>query len=590
MYPVWAYPLGLIGLATLPALLAVYLLRHRHRRLPVSALFLWNFAQPPRRGGARLKRSPLPPIFWLETILLALLALAAADPLFPRADARRELLVVLDAGVAMQAPGPNGAPALEQALRQVRREFRSEPWRRRRVIEAADTPTVRVDATETGSALAQLDGFSARAPRSDLAAALTLAMRLAGSADAILVVTDRPPAAPPEDPRLRWIALGAASANVAITDALRGPDNAGGEVCVTEIANFSGEQKTLTLFMEQGIRSEQAARFVLDAGARQRVRLNVPDARAPLTLRLEPDDDFMVDNQVVLCPEPLPRLPVSLRMQPESLHATLLRKALTAGGRVAGAPTDGASSPPTPALIFRDAAEPESVYPPWTVVLHSPPEPQPFAGPFLRTTRHPLIEELALDGVLWGAQSSYPLPGVPVLCLADGTPLIAIADGPVLHLQWAPEQSTLQRTPDWPILIDNLLAWRTESLPAGQPRNMPLGARAVWESPDSGFATVRHPDGSVARLPSREGMTIFKPDQPGLYRIEPPRGEAFETGVNLLAPATSDLRARGAGEWGTRLSPEGRVATRVSSAGFLLLAALALFAGHGWLIVKGRGL
>jgi hypothetical protein len=586
----FAFPWALPGLIALPALLAVYWLRRRHRQLPVSALFLWNFAQPPRKGGAQMRRLPLPPVFLLELAILILLVLAAADPLLRRGDARRELLVVLDAGAAMQAPGADGSPAIEQARARLRREFRAEPWRRLRVIEARANPVLRVDATDAVQAEEQMRGFKPWAPHRDLSPALALAARLAGPADTILVATDRPPTEPPADARLRWIALGRALPNLAIVDALRGAAMDGGEVCLAEIVNWSDEPRAVVLFMDQNDRSERVAEFTLDAGGRQRVRQPVPDPERPLILRLEPADDFPLDNQTILCPEPRMPVAVAVRTRAETPLSDLLLKALAAGGRAAFAGTDE-TVPFIPQLVFREPDEAgHTAYPPWTVVLHHPPQARPFAGPFLRTSRHPLIEELTLDGVLWGARSDYKLPGTPLLLLADGVPLIAAERGPVLHVQWAPEQSTLQRGPDWPILIDNLLTWRAQSLPAGQPRNLPLGARAAWENPAGADATVRRPDGSAASLPTRDGVSVFEPDEPGLYRIELPDGRRFETAVHWQAPATSDLRARAAGEWGEALPPPGRALTRRSSAWFLLLAALALFAGHTALVLKGVGL
>ncbi len=583
-----AYPLGLTGLAAIPLLAVIYLLRRRHRRLPVSALFLWEHAHRPRAAGARLRWSRFPPIFLLELAILLCLVLAAADLLLPRRGARRELLVVLDAHVAMQAPGPDGTPALATALQRLRREIRSESWARIRVIEAGGAPVLRVDAPDAATALAQLDGFRARAPRHDPGAALALASRLAGSADAILVLSDRAPPTPPEDERLRWIAVGTPRPNLAIIDALRGEDPQGGELCLIEVANFSDREHPATVRLEQGGRMEPGFAFTLAAGARRRLRLPIPEADAPLILHLEPDDDFMADNRVVLCPVSRGRVSIAVGTDAASPRTALLLKALAAGGR-ATATTPGSGE--TAVLRFLDVdGEAPGVIPPWTVALHTPPSPRVMEGPFLRTGWHPVSEELELDGVLWGAQPGYTLPGTPILSLADGTPLLTEAEGPVLHLQWVPAFSTLQRTPGWPVLIDNILAWRSDSLPAGMSRNLALGAVATWDNAAAGPLTVRHPDGTVSRLTPGDTLAVFEPAEPGLYRLEPSAGEPFELAVNLLAPDTSDLQVRGTGEWGTSLSPDARAVTRVSSMWILIMAALVLLGIHDRLIAGGRGL
>lgn len=593
MMPLFANPVGLAGLAALPLLLAIYLLRRRYRRQPVSALFLWNHALPPRKSGTRLTPTRLPWIFFLELLILSLLALAAADPLIPRRDAQRELLVVLDAGIAMRAPGEDGVSAVETALQRLRREFRAEPWSRVRVIEGRSQPVMRVDAADAGQATAQLAGFRANAPVRDLAPALALANRLAGSADALLVVTDRPPSQPPGDPRLRWLALGTARPNLAIVDALRGPTADRGEVCLVEVANLSDVWQDAALFMEAGASAANQntqrleRQFRLEPGGRFRLRLPVIDPERPIRLRLEPADDFALDNAVDLSPIADPRITVAMDLDPEALHTALLMRALRAAGRVQFAAADTGAMPGEPMLTFREPAGDAGYYPAWTVVWHRPAQSQAFSAPFLRSGEHPLTEELSLDGVWWGAQPEYALPGTPLLSLADGSPLLTVSDGPVIHIQWTPERSTLQRTPDWPILIDNLLTWRTGSLPAGQPRNLPLGAGVRWEMPDAKSASVRQPDGSSLILESIGGAMMFTPSEPGSYHVALPDGNAFRLSVNVLNSTTSDLRERGAGEWGERFSPTGRTVSRVSIAWILLLAAVCLCGVHAWVATGG---
>ncbi len=592
MIPFLANPLGLLGLAALPLLVGIYLLRRRHRRLPVSALFLWNHALPPRQGGTRVHPARLPWLFLLELAILTLLALAAADPLIPRRDANRNLLIVLDATIAMRAPGKDGTPAVELARQRLRREFRAEPWRRIRVIEARAQPVMRVDATTVAEATAQLEAFRAHEPQRDIAPALALANRLAGPADALLVLTDRPPAEPPTDPRLRWIAVGASRPNLAIVAALRGSAADGSEICRIEIANFSDSRQTATLLLEtengeEGEARTQPQAVTLAPGARQALRVPAPRPDVPLRLRLEPGDDFMLDSVVDLGPDPETPLSVAVALDPESAPAHWLHRALRAADRARLLDPASPDRSGPPALTFREPAPDPVAYAAWTVVWHRPAQARALRGPFLRGSPHPLTEELALDGVWWGAQPSYALPGRPLLSLADGTPLLAVSDGPVLHMQWNPELSTLQHTPDWPILIDNLLTWRARTLPAGQPRNLALGGRIHWQSPGSAPATVHHPDGSRTTLDPHENTMVFRPAEPGRYRIVLPDGEPLHVSVNLLNATTSDLRGRGAGEWGHRFSPTGRAMSQVSIAWLLLLAALALCAAHAGLATKG---
>src|SRR5438105_4241942 len=116
-------PLALIGLASLPALAVIYLLRNRFRRYPVSSLMLWVNQKRLTSGGRRFERLQTPLLFFLELLILALFVLAAAGPRFGRAAANRPLVVVLDDSFSMLAGGKDStrlraAAALLGELRQ----------------------------------------------------------------------------------------------------------------------------------------------------------------------------------------------------------------------------------------------------------------------------------------------------------------------------------------------------------------------------------------------------------------------------------------------------------------------------------------
>jgi hypothetical protein len=109
--PLLSAPLALLGLALLPALAAVYMLRHKVKRLPVSALFLWRDARPLPEGGVKLQRLATPLLFFLELLALSLLVAAAAAPLTSCGGRRIPLALVLDDSYSMRAGGRERAKA-----------------------------------------------------------------------------------------------------------------------------------------------------------------------------------------------------------------------------------------------------------------------------------------------------------------------------------------------------------------------------------------------------------------------------------------------------------------------------------------------
>jgi len=97
------YPLALIGLASIPVLVAIYVLRNRFRRRTVSSLVLWRFRTQSQMGGAKIHRLRLPLLFFLELLALVLLVAAAAGPRWKSPQAERPLIVVLDDSFSMRA-------------------------------------------------------------------------------------------------------------------------------------------------------------------------------------------------------------------------------------------------------------------------------------------------------------------------------------------------------------------------------------------------------------------------------------------------------------------------------------------------------
>src|SRR5687767_4447502 len=105
MLPLFATPWAFAALAAVPALAAIYWLRNRYRRVPVSSLMFWAEQRQAREGGLRVQRLQAPLLFFLELAAILLLILAAAGPSLPSAQGTRSLVVVLDDSFSMQAGG-----------------------------------------------------------------------------------------------------------------------------------------------------------------------------------------------------------------------------------------------------------------------------------------------------------------------------------------------------------------------------------------------------------------------------------------------------------------------------------------------------
>src|SRR6266849_9874766 len=92
-------PTGLYGLLALPLLLIPYLIRKRPRRVVFSSLLLFAnlTASASGRPWGKLR---LPPIFFLQLLLLTLLFLALGEPVFSVHPTN--IAIVLDNSASMQ--------------------------------------------------------------------------------------------------------------------------------------------------------------------------------------------------------------------------------------------------------------------------------------------------------------------------------------------------------------------------------------------------------------------------------------------------------------------------------------------------------
>ena len=181
MIPTFTFPLGFLSLLAIPGLIAIYLLRTRSRRYPVSSLMLWVNQQQARQGGLRVERLQTPLLFFLELLAIILLALAVAAPIIRTTRGAIPLMVVLDDSFSMlvgtdETPKSRAIAALEEQL--AAQGFNPLTNRRyvvRYVLAGTEPQMLNEAARTTGEAIAQLEAWRCLSPSADLEAAISLA-------------------------------------------------------------------------------------------------------------------------------------------------------------------------------------------------------------------------------------------------------------------------------------------------------------------------------------------------------------------------------------------------------------------------------
>ena len=231
----FAFPLAFVALLAVPALVAIYWLRSRHKRQPVSTLMLWMDQREAREGGVLIHRLQTPLLFFLELLTILLLILAAARPAVNARDSARSLTIVLDDSFSMLAGSSDSSRS--RALAAVEKEIHNGRYSSVRLIVAGETPQI------LGEAARDLDRellkeWRCQSPSADLAEAISFAFALGGNRPRILVATDQPPPEEPTDGRLEWWSFGTAGHNVAFVNATRSARDPQ-ERCLLEVANLS---------------------------------------------------------------------------------------------------------------------------------------------------------------------------------------------------------------------------------------------------------------------------------------------------------------------------------------------------------------
>jgi hypothetical protein len=584
MLPFFTYPLAFWGFLALPVLVAIYWLRTRHRRQPVSSLMLWLDPNESPQSGTRLDRLRTPLLFFLELLALTLLVLAAADPHVPLRQSVRPLLVVLDDSFSMQAGGEQSPR--NQAARALAEELKRRPRPSIRFFLAGENAQALGEtAHTTPEALDRLRDWRCRASSAQLQETLAFASELGGELPLLLVLTDHAP--PHELPRgrVQWWAFGQPRANLALVNAVRTPHE-GGERCLLEIANYSDEPREPVLIIETGEPPAPLQRSAVRLRPRQTRRVIVPlkERTTLLRARLE-HDDLAIDNQVSLLPVAVKPIRTDVRIEDKTLRE-LIDRALRATGHALPDKKE-------PDLVVTDQAEPpEDRGDAWVVHVLVEKNAVSYTGPFVLDRNHPLTEGLSLQGVVWGAGKSRTLPGSPVL-LAGDVPLLTDAEMPAgahtLHVRLRPDLSTLPDAPAWPVLVWNLLRWRTEQKPGLKRANLRLGEQA-----ELSFATPRErvtllrPDGTRQTVPVQDRRLIVRGDDVGFWSIEAAE-ESASFAVNALSPAESDLSGCISRRWGDWLDETSLRLEYQSIAWILLLLILAIAAVHLVLVARGPG-
>jgi Ca-activated chloride channel homolog len=555
----FATPLGLLALLAIPAIVAIHLFRRRFPARSVAGLFLWQIARQTPEGGGKIARLPITTSLVLECLAALALALILAGARLSSAGVSPHLVVLLDDSASMAGVNARGESTRDRAVRRVLEEVDRLGNRARvTLVESGERPSVLVGpAARAAEVQPGLDTWQPEAPHHSLALGLRLARELAGSTGRLMVMSDVTPSprGPPGEDGILWVSVGEPLANVGITAAERTttPAEGRGAVALT-LGNHSDSPVRRRVSVSAGDKEVLARELDVPPGVSS-VTFPLPAGLPPVRVTLA-GDALARDNEVILA-EPRPRVVAVENRLPDGRGRQALVKAL---GALAGVTYAESGH-----LVFGEAGELDRPSPPgvWRVGFGRAPsawlakgEPRDFVGPFVLEKRHPLLLGITLGGVVW--PGAMPLAAGAVHPLVSGGDQVLVGmpalsgstrTEPAILVNLDLDRTNLIRSPDWPILISNLIEMRRQSLPGPERWNYRVGEWIRVRLARDPTGPVRFRCGAVERvLPAGRELEFIAPSPGGLLQIldgpEGPGGDEvlFELGVNFLDESETNLR------------------------------------------------
>ena len=593
---IFTAPLGLLALLAIPAIVAIHLFRRRFPPRLVAGLFLWQVVQQKPQGGGKITKLPVTASLILECLAALALALILAGARFTPASVNEHLVILVDDSASMAAiNAQNQSPrdrAAQRILDEVERFGRGV---RVTLIQSGERPAVLAGpaalAIETRAAL---EKWKPQGQHHSLALGLRLARELAGKTGRILVFSDESPESEMEG--VQWFASGEPLGNVGIIGAQRSlSPNAGQGTISLTLGNSSGQETKRQLRLVAGGNDLLTQEITVPSKVSS-MNLPIPPGLPAVTVALS-SDALQRDNEVTLV-EPRPQIVSIDNRLPKGRGRDALDRGLRS---IAGITRSDQAQ-----LVFGPAEllDPPPVPGTWRLGfgraparLLSPGNPQDLIGPFIPEKRHPLLLGTTLAGVVWaGALPINPAAVHPVLS-SGNQPLIGMLgarpdEGILFNLDL--DQTNLPRTPDWPILISNIVELRRQNLPGPERWNYRAGEWVRVRLGRDPKGPLHFRCGSITRdLPSARMMEFTAP-APCLLEILEGDEVAFQLGVNFLDEIESNLSDRVRGEFGKPNPQAGGMLTESGPEAdplfwsLLAIAGIAILANWCW-AVPARG-
>jgi Ca-activated chloride channel family protein len=304
-------PLGLLGLALLAPIIAMYLLKRRRDEVAVSSVYLWERVVQDMEANAPWQKLRRNLLLLLQLLFLLAAIFGLARPFLLTAGAAgQSLIVVVDTSVSMGANDTAEGTRLDSARAETLRLMDGLPdGGRISVIRAGGGAEIlAANTTDRLAVQSALDGLTASARDSDLTQALTLAAAAAERTpdSELVILSDGGVQLPPTlalDRPVRYIPIGASGENQAISTLSLTRVNTDTYDVFVQVTNHGSAESTRRLVLEQDGRLFTATDVTMPAGQSATKLLQVRGVGSfTLSARLEGADNLASDDVAFAVP------------------------------------------------------------------------------------------------------------------------------------------------------------------------------------------------------------------------------------------------------------------------------------------------
>jgi Ca-activated chloride channel homolog len=569
----FANPWGLLGLLSLPAIVAVHLFQRRFPPLKVAGLHLWGVEVEAREAGRNRDRLPVTLTLILELLAALLLTLVLAQPRLGAAGTTTHLVIVLDDSASMQSVGENEKSFRELAIEQLEQRFSElDEDAVTTIILTGPRPVMLAGpAIPWQKAKQKLQDWKPSAPRHDFLPAWDLASQFADTTGQLLFLTDQLPDETVAIPKLmEVVSVGSQIDNVAFTAARWSlepvGDSKSGEVVgyrgriFLRVHNYGSQTANIVVTGERTGLGEDASEtqnvfqkdLKLPPMKADSISVIVPGGVGVIDVKLMSDSDGLaLDSNIRLQEPSVKRVKVALTLPKESVAFRQVEKVLKI------IPYIQRTSPESAHLIIG----PAGVFPPsreglWWLgigpINRSEAARKSAIVPsdqysYLIEKRHRLVEGMTLDGVKWGGVQPLKLEGTALIAAGPHNLLLQLrgtrSTAYLMNIDLA--NSTLTKSGDWPVFMQNLIEMRWEELPGMVRWNYRIGEEVRFrthEKDNEQPKALTLTKGETSR-PLISGRVVHLPviDESGVYEIRDGDDTLEQFAVNFLDQKESSL-------------------------------------------------